>query len=103
MTPKKVGQMFSTLIPQEQADQAHQTHIQESGSQTALGEVVGGDLTGAGHDLPQAGEHLVPVGHTHGSHQEAQGQEGEQQLQKCAFGEVFDFFHRSHSVLKIDI
>ena len=79
---------------QGQANGAHQRHVQEGGGKTAHGEVIGGNFAGLGDNLAQAAEHIGPVGHTERSHQEAQGQKAEYQLQEIAFTHVFDLFHK---------
>ena len=75
------------------AGQTHQTHIQEGGGVTAHSEVVGGHLTGIAEDLPQAGEHIAPVGHKKCRNQKTKGEKAVKQLQKVTFGQIFDLFH----------
>jgi len=78
---------------QDQAHQAHHSHVEEGGCIAAQPEIVGGDLAGGGQDLDPAGEDGAAIRHAEGCHQEAQGQKAEEQLQKIGFGEVFDLFH----------
>ena len=80
---------------QQQADQAHQAHIQEGCSITAHGEIVGGYFGRIAHDRPQAGEHVRPVWHTDGSDQKTAGDESKEQFQKAAFRELVQFFHNA--------
>ena len=81
---------------QAQADEAHQTHVQEGGSVAAQVEVIGGDLAGLAHDLPQAGEGVGPVGHQEGRDDKAGADEAHEQLQEAALVHVFDFVHLLH-------
>ena len=69
-----------------QADGAEQTHVQKGGGIAAQGEIAGGELAGLGHDLPQSGDHLVPVRHEKGGDEEESGPEGKQQLQEASLG-----------------
>ena len=50
-------------------------------------------LAGSGHNLPQAGEHGAPIGHTDGADQKGSRQETKQQLQETTLGQIFDLFH----------
>ena len=81
---------------QQQADQAYQAHVQEGGRIAADEKVVGGQLAGLAKNLPQTGKHTCPVGHNHSGDEKRGGEEGEEQLQKFAFGHGADLFHEKH-------
>ena len=81
---------------QQQAQIAHQSHIQEGGTIAAYGEVVGGQLTGLTENLPQARKHTSPIRHKKCRNQEKRGETAEKQLQKVALSHRIDFFHFRH-------
>ena len=83
-------------------NERNQTHIQKGCRKTANGEIVGGDLTGLAQDLPEAGQHIGAVGHTDSRHQKSNTHKGKEQLQKTAFGQAFDLFHKNLLRCKMD-
>ena len=73
--------------------QSHQTHVQEGSCIAANGEIVGGDLTGTGENVYKTGEHGCPVRHAHSRNHAGCCDKSEEQLQKTAFGKIFDLIH----------
>lgn len=63
----------------------HQTHVQEGGGVTTYGEKIGGGFGGAVQYPPEAREHISPVRHEEGGHEEAQAEVGKEQLQERVF------------------
>ena len=78
---------------EQRAEQTHQAHIQEGGGVAAKGKVVSGDLTGLGHNLPQAGKHTASVRQDRSGDQKADADEGKEQTQKIAFRQIVDSLH----------
>ena len=86
---------------QRQADQAHQSDVQEGGRITAYRKIVGGQLAGLADHLPQTPQHLVPVRHAHRRRQECQTDQGKKQPQKIRFREFLYPLHKEHPSIHI--